>query len=110
MLGLAWDQIIPNLRRQIQTKTATLVHRMTQLPPTTAAVLQSCEDIFRTLHQALEEQKNALDEAARRSSVLGGLVQIRRDSAGLWRGRKEEIGMVVRQLTQPPAPPPPPVR
>ncbi|CED83597.1 Zn(2)-C6 fungal-type DNA-binding domain [Phaffia rhodozyma] len=105
-------QIIFNLRRQIETKTGQLTHRMSQLPSTTASILQSCEHILATLHRALEEQKNALDEAARRSSVLGGLVQIRRDAAGMWRGRKEEIDLVVRQLTgdQQPSPPslPPP--
>lgn len=78
---------------------------MALLPPTTAQIVQSCEDIFTTLNRALEEQKAALDESERRSSVLGGLVAIRRDSQGSWRGRREEIDLVVQQLTGPPQPP-----
>lgn len=78
---------------------------MSLLPPTTAQIVQSCEDIFLTLNRALEEQKMALDEAERRSSVLGGLVSIRRDAAGSWRGRREEIDLVVQQLMGGPFPP-----
>jgi hypothetical protein len=78
---------------------------MALLPPTTAQIVQSCEDIFTTLNRALEEQKAALDESERRSSVLGGLVAIRRDAKGSWRGRREEIDLVVQQLTGPLPPP-----
>ena len=81
---------------------------MHDLPPTTKSVINSFEHLFTTLHNAIEDQRTEIDEAERRASVLRTLVEIRREARGRWRERREEIDMVVGELTRPAPPPPPP--